>query len=60
MTGVSGWQGDALQRAVNGNGCFSEICRTQVDRDVSVAMQCRIFKTVKGMSMLVSVRACEP
>jgi hypothetical protein len=44
---VFGWKGDALQRAMDDNGCFSATCGNQKSQDISVAKQCKIPKTVK-------------
>ncbi|KAF2447246.1 hypothetical protein P171DRAFT_483295 [Karstenula rhodostoma CBS 690.94] len=44
---VFGWKGDALQRAMDDNGCFSATCGKQVSQDISVAKQCKIPKTVR-------------
>ncbi|KAL1606707.1 hypothetical protein SLS60_004114 [Paraconiothyrium brasiliense] len=44
---VFGWKGDALQRAMDDNGCFSATCGNQKSQDISAAKQCKIPKTVK-------------
>ena len=41
-----GWKGDALQRAMDDNGCFSATCGKQQSQDVTVANKCKISKTV--------------
>ncbi len=43
---VFGWKGDALQRAMDANGCFSATCGNQKSQDISVAKKCVIPKTV--------------
>jgi hypothetical protein len=43
---VFGWKGDALQRAMDDNGCFSATCGKQNPQDISVANKCTIKKTV--------------
>ncbi|KAK0630521.1 hypothetical protein B0T17DRAFT_590009 [Bombardia bombarda] len=44
---VFGWKGDALQRAMDDNGCFSATCGKQKSQDISVANKCAISKTVR-------------
>lgn len=44
---VFGWKGDALQRAMDDNGCFSATCGSQKSQDISVANQCTIPTTVQ-------------
>jgi hypothetical protein len=44
---VFGWKGDALQRAMDDNGCFSAVCGKQKTQTIDVAKQCTIKKTVK-------------
>ncbi|KLU90860.1 hypothetical protein MAPG_09385 [Magnaporthiopsis poae ATCC 64411] len=45
---VFGWKDDALQRAMDENGCFNaEQCGRQRTQDVAVANRCVIPKTVK-------------
>lgn len=43
---VFGWKGDALQRAMDDNGCFSATCGKQKSQDIAVAKKCIIPKTV--------------
>lgn len=43
---VFGWKGDALQRAMDDDGCFSAECGKQKSQDIGVANQCKIQKTV--------------
>jgi hypothetical protein len=43
---VFGWKGDALQRAMDDNGCFSATCGKQNSQDISVANKCTLKKTV--------------
>ncbi|KAK0113384.1 hypothetical protein ONS96_014250 [Cadophora gregata f. sp. sojae] len=43
---VFGWKGDALQRAMDDNGCFSATCGKQKSQDIAVAKKCVIPKTV--------------
>jgi hypothetical protein len=43
---VFGWKGDALQRAMDDNGCFSATCGKQNSQDISIANKCTIKKTV--------------
>ncbi|KAH6699083.1 hypothetical protein BKA61DRAFT_706846 [Leptodontidium sp. MPI-SDFR-AT-0119] len=43
---VFGWKGDALQRAMDDNGCFSAACGKQKTQDITVANTCTIPKTV--------------
>lgn len=42
-----GWKGDALQRAMDDNGCFSATCGKQKSQDISAAKKCTIKKTVQ-------------
>lgn len=44
---VFGWKGDALQRAMDDNGCFSATCGNQKSQDIASATKCQIKKTVK-------------
>ncbi|KAF2703810.1 hypothetical protein K504DRAFT_451374 [Pleomassaria siparia CBS 279.74] len=44
---VFGWKGDALQRAMDDNGCFSATCGNQKSQDISAANKCVIKKTVQ-------------
>jgi hypothetical protein len=44
---VFGWKGDALQRAMDDNGCFSATCGNQKSQDNAAAAKCTIPKTVK-------------
>ncbi|KAF1998133.1 hypothetical protein P154DRAFT_439693 [Amniculicola lignicola CBS 123094] len=43
---VFGWKGDALQRAMDDNGCFSATCGKQKSQDIAEALKCKIKKTV--------------
>jgi hypothetical protein len=43
---VFGWKGDALQRAMDDNGCFSAVCGNQKTQDITAANRCTIPKTV--------------
>ena len=43
---VFGWKGDALQKAMDANGCFSATCGNLKSQDISVANKCVIKKTV--------------
>lgn len=43
---VFGWKGDALQRAMDVNGCFSVVCGKQETQDITVANKFTIPKTV--------------
>ncbi|KAK4653465.1 hypothetical protein QC762_0083870 [Podospora pseudocomata] len=44
---VFGWKGDALQRAMDANGCFSATCGNQKSQDIATANKCQIKKTVR-------------
>ncbi|KAK0671589.1 hypothetical protein QBC41DRAFT_385671 [Cercophora samala] len=44
---VFGWKGDALQRAMDANGCFSATCGNQKSQDIATANRCQIQKTVR-------------
>lgn len=43
---VFGWKDDALQRAMDDQGCFSATCGNQKSQDISEAQKCTIEKTV--------------
>ncbi|KAF2688758.1 hypothetical protein K458DRAFT_475426 [Lentithecium fluviatile CBS 122367] len=43
---VFGWKGDALQRAMDDNGCFSAECGKQKSQTIDVANKCTIKRTV--------------
>ena len=43
---VFGWKGDALQRAMDDNGCFSATCGKQKSQDIEAAKKCVIPKSV--------------
>jgi hypothetical protein len=43
---VFGWKGDALQRAMDDDGCFSAECGKQKSQDINQALKCTIKKTV--------------
>ncbi|KAK3994461.1 hypothetical protein QBC44DRAFT_262165 [Cladorrhinum sp. PSN332] len=44
---VFGWKDDALQRAMDDNGCFSATCGRQKSQDISAANKCAIQKTIR-------------
>jgi hypothetical protein len=44
---VFGWKGDALQRAMDDEGCFSAECGNQRSQDNKEAEKCTIEKTVR-------------
>ncbi|KAF2732606.1 hypothetical protein EJ04DRAFT_544567 [Polyplosphaeria fusca] len=44
---VFGWKDDALQRAMDDNGCFSATCGKQKSQDIEAAKKCTIKKTVQ-------------
>ncbi|KAK4212768.1 hypothetical protein QBC37DRAFT_465115 [Rhypophila decipiens] len=44
---VFGWKGDALQRAMDANGCFSATCGNLKSQDIATANKCTIKKTVR-------------
>jgi hypothetical protein len=43
---VFGWKGDALQRAMDDNGCFSAECGKQKSQTIDVANKCQIKRTI--------------
>ena len=59
---VFGWKGDALQRAMDANGCFSAVCGNQKTQDIAVAKKCTIRKTVDedvdGCKFITTHRSC--
>lgn len=44
---VFGWKGDALQKAMDANGCFSATCGNLKSQDISTANKCVISKTIR-------------
>jgi hypothetical protein len=44
---VFGWKGDALQKAMDDNGCFSATCGGLKSQDITTANKCVIKKTVR-------------
>jgi len=43
---VFGWKGDALQRAMDDNGCFSAECGKQKSQTIDIANKCQIKRTI--------------
>lgn len=41
-----GWKNDALQKAMDDNGCFSATCGGLKSQDITIAKKCTIKKTV--------------
>lgn len=44
---VFGWKNDALQKAMDDNGCFSATCGGLRSQDITTANKCVIKKTVR-------------
>jgi len=44
---VFGWKGDALQKAMDANGCFAADCGGLKSQDIATANKCDIKKTVQ-------------